>query len=119
MSVNCLSGIIFLFIFKNDVTNYGFMMSYFCTLGILFLLEISTNKVFLSISINALCILITVPFVANMNKQINIYAFFYNYIYSGMIIVQYIWFLCFGWFEFPTFINSLVAIETLKLININ
>ena len=119
MSVNCLSGIIFLFIFKNDVINYGFMMSYFCTLGILFLLEISTNKVFLSISINALCILITVPFVANMNKRINIYAFFYNYIYSGMIIVQYIWFLCFGWFGFSTFINSLMVIETLKLININ
>lgn len=119
LSVNCLSGIIFLFIFKNDVTNYGFMMSYFCTLIILILIEINPNKIFLSISINLACILISVPFIANMNEKINIYSFFYNYMYNWMIIVEYLWFLIFGWFKFSNLINYKIVMQTLKLIKLN
>lgn len=87
---NYYSAIILMFIFKNQVINYGFLMSYLCVIGIKIILKFTNNKILLAILINLYCVIVTLPLVIIMNGKINIFAFFYNYMFSSLLIFEYI-----------------------------
>ncbi len=117
--INCYSGMIILFFLKNEVTSYGFLMSYLCSIGICILTFYICNKLTLTIIINGFCILITLPFVIKMNGKINIFSFFYNYMFTSLIIFDYLWFLIFAWFKPFIEINNYLTKSMLDLMHIN
>lgn len=118
-NVNYYSGIIVLFLLKNEAINYGFLMSYMCTIGIIVLISLKVNKLTLNILINCFCILITLPLVIKMNGKINIFAFFYNYLYYPIIIFHYLWFLLFAWWQSFYEINIFFTSSLITLMKMN
>ncbi len=117
--INCYSGMIILLFLKNEVTSYGFLMSYLCSIGICILAFYIRNKLTLTIVINGFCILITLPFVIKMNGKINIFSFFYNYMFACLIIFDYLWFLIFAWFKPFIGINNYLTKSMIDLMHIN
>lgn len=93
---NYYSAIFLMFVFKDQVTNFGFLMSYLCVIGIKIILQFTKNKLLLAILINLYCVMITLPLVVVMNGKINIFAFFYNYMFSSILIFEYLWFMLTG-----------------------
>lgn len=116
---NYYSGIILMFIFKNQVVNYGFLMSYLSVIGIKIIFKLFKNKILLAILINIYCVMITLPFIVIMNGKINIFAFFYNYMFSSILIFEYLFFMLTGWFTWFVHINSWLVNTTIYLIKIN
>lgn len=119
LHLNYYSSIFIMFFFKNEVTNFGYLMSYFCVIGILHIIEFTPNKLLITCLTNLYCTIVTLPFIAIMNNKINIYTFFFNYLYSSIVLIQYLWFIFFGWFSFMVGINNFIVVEILKLIQIN
>lgn len=116
---NYYSAIFLMFVFKNQVINYGFLMSYLCVIGIRIIVQSTSNKFLLAILINLYCVMITLPLVVAMNGKINIFAFFYNYMFGSILIFEYLWFMLTGWFTYFTYINTWIINNTLTLISIN
>lgn len=116
---NYYSAIILMFIFKNQVVNYGFLMSYLCVIGIKIVIQLTKNKLLLAILINLYCVMITFPLVVVMNGKINIFAFFYNYMFSSILIFEYLWFMLTAWFIWFTPFNNWIINTTTTLIKIN
>lgn len=114
-----ISGIFYLILFKNDVNNYGFLMSFLTTLLVVFLVLNIKNKIVLLILINFFSTLVNLPFIFQMNKKINVFAIFYNFMFSPIVIFEYCWYIIFSWWEPLVKINNFIFNETNILISNN
>lgn len=119
--VNYISALLVIFLLPGEISSYGYFMSYFCSIGVVHIYKNIKNKLILTVLINFYCILVTLPFVANMNHKINIFAFFYNYMYSTIVIFHYFWFILFGWWKPFIFINNYLfnSLNSLVLMNLD
>lgn len=119
--INYISALVIIFVLPGEILSYGYFMSYFCSIGVVHLYKNIKNKLFLAVFINFYCILVTLPFIANMNKKINVFAFFYNYMYSFIVIFHYFWFILFAWWKPVIFINNYLfnSLNSLILMNLD
>ncbi len=117
IELTIFSGFILIFLFNKIIYSYSFMMSYLCTLLIMYLSKWIKNKFWLYLDINILCFLITIPFILKINKNINIFIFFYNILFSNMIVFLYIWLIIFTYCPFLIFVNQNIINFLLKIID--
>lgn len=113
-----ISGWILVLIFSKVVYSASFVMSYLCTLLIILLSIKIKNKFLLFFLINILCFLLTIPIVLNFNKRINIFVFFYNILFTNIILFIYIYLLIFAFVSPLAEINTKIIIFIQKLIEI-
>lgn len=90
----CLAGIITLLICPYSCQSYGFCMSYFCTIVIVYIVSLNIdNKIIQQLIINSCCVLITFPYVINMNGQISVFAVINSLIFSYIYAIVFAYFL--------------------------
>lgn len=118
-STTALSGIILSFILFKENLSYGFLMTYYCSLLIIFLVNLKLKKWILTFLINFLCIVLTLPLVLMMSHKINVFALFLNYIYIFMIPVFFFWFIFFFAVSGMTSINHELIKFLLWTIQVN
>ena len=119
LKVSCLSGILISVIFLGQASNFGFIMTYLCSIYINILTKHVKNKIILTLLINVGCFLIVLPIVLVMSHKLNIFSIFLNYVYSILIPPIYFWLLIFGWIPPLSTTNTLIITNLLKLINLN
>lgn len=90
-----ISGWILMILFNRITYSASFLMSYLSTLLIMWMSKKIQNKIILYFSINIFCFLLTIPIILNFNNKINIFVFFYNILFSNMIMFIYIYLLIF------------------------
>lgn len=113
-----ISGWILLLIFSKAVYSASYIMSYLCTLLIMWLTTKIKNKFLLFFLINILCFLLTIPMILNFNKRINIFVFFYNILFTHIISFIYIYLLIFMFIQPFADINTKIIIFIQNLIEI-
>lgn len=93
-----ISGLILIFLNPNASINYGFCLSYLCTCVIYFIFDLKIENVFWEkVLINVSAILISLPFVLMMNKQISIWSLFLALIFTYIFCFIFIYFLFTFW----------------------
>ena len=113
-----ISGWILLLIFSKEIYSASYIMSYLCTLLIIWLTTKIKNKFLLFFLINVLCFLLTIPIILNFNKRINIFIFFYNILFTNIISFIYIYLLIFAFIPPFAEINSKIILFIQNLIEI-
>lgn len=81
-----LAGILSLIICPSSIGNYGFSMSYLCTIGVIFIYELKIkNWLINTFCVNSLATFISLPYVLVMNEQISIFAIINSILFSYFI----------------------------------
>lgn len=105
-----LSCLINLFLFCHLSINFGFILSYGCTLLIFRIIDLDINNINKSILINLLCSLFSNLVLLSINKYINITSFLFSFIMGPIIIISYLIIFC-TWF-----INYKYIVEIIFLL---
>lgn len=119
LEYSCISCLFILFLFKNEVLNFGFLMSYLCIFTVAIIDQTIDNKLLKSLWINLGCIIVTMPFIFEMNKQINVLLFLYNIVFSPLIILHFIWSIIFSWIPAFFTLNIWLIEQIIKFVDWN
>ena len=119
LKINAVSGCMIAFLFIKESSNYGFIMTFVCSIFINLLVGKIKNKLFFAIIINFGCLLLTLPLVLSISNKINIFAIFLNYLYSPLIPLLFFWLLITCWISPLSTTNIWIIDNILHLIRIN
>lgn len=114
----CLSGITSLLIYPQVVANYGFCMSYLCAIGIIFIGSWKINNLVIEqIVINLFAFLISLPYVANMNHSISLFAIINSFIFSYFIMGIFIITLLIFWIKWIAPIQKFLVLLIIGVVD--
>lgn len=119
-NLNLFSALIIGLMFIKELVNFGYLMTYMCTLYIIYLSTyLKDHKVLMTLLINVGCIILTAPLIIFMNKKINLFCLFLNYIYS--LIIPFLYFYLLICFSIPACyqLNTGIINGILNFISIN
>lgn len=113
-----MAGIISLIICPSIIANYGFSMSYLCTIGVIYIYQHKIKNYFLNLlAINSLATFISLPFVLAMNEQISIFAIINSIIFSYFICFLFIIVLLIFWIKWIYPIQYYLVLALTYLVN--
>jgi ComEC/Rec2-related protein len=93
-----IGGIVTLIILPNASTQFGFLLSYLCTYGIIVVSQWKINSKLINILlINLICEIIAIPFVIKMQNGISITNLIFGPIIAGYYTLTFAWFFCTWW----------------------
>ncbi len=120
-----VSGLILLFTIPSLCFSLSFQLSYICTFGVIFISTLEMkNKVLEKILINVFAIIISLPFVLSINKEISLIAFINSFIFSYFFCFIFVYFFFFWFVTFLAPIHYVLTyivfalIEGFNIINI-
>lgn len=122
-----ISAWILIILFNKIPYSSSFIMSYLSTILIIWMSENIKNKLILYFSINIFCFLLNIPIILKFNNKINIFVFFYNLLFSNLILFIYIFLLFFCFVpqiveineKIIFFIENLISFSNITSIFIN
>ncbi|MDR1991741.1 MAG: ComEC/Rec2 family competence protein [Mycoplasmataceae bacterium] len=113
-----LAGIISLIFSPFSVFNIGFCMSYLCTGAILCVNKLSIENFLLEkILINIAAIIVSLPFVIQMQAKISIWVIFNSFVFSYLFMFVFIYFLLAFWIIWIAPIHRLIVLGVEYIIN--
>lgn len=116
-SCSC-AGILSLIIFPKSVTNYGFQMSYFCTLAIISINELKINNWLIKyLLIDFISITISFPFILEMNNSISLFTLINGYLFTFISIVILFIFQITFWMNFLLPMQTYLVILLINILN--
>lgn len=96
----CLAGITSLLICPQICANYGFCMSYLCSIGIIYIGSLKIgNFIIEQLTINLFALMISLPFVVSMNNEISLFAIINSFIFCYFIMGIFIILLLTFWIK--------------------
>lgn len=114
----CIPGIFTILVCPSCCLSYGFCMSYFCTIVIIYLVSLNiVNKLIMQILINSCCVLITLPYVILMNGKISIFAVINGFVFSYLFAVIFVWCLLTFWIIWIAPLQAAIVWLVIQIVN--
>lgn len=99
-----------LILFCHLSINFGFLLSYGCTLLIFRISDLDVSQITKTLLINLLCTVFSNIILISINKEINISSIIFNFIYSPIAIIIYIFVFLTWYIPFSYLIESFYLI---------
>jgi competence protein ComEC len=89
-----MSGVFSLLLGPSSVFNVGFCMSYLCTAGIIYIYKLEITNFFLEkILINLVAVILSLPFVIEIQHQISLWVVINSFAFSYLFAFIFVYFL--------------------------
>ncbi len=116
INIVAIGGLITLLIAPISYHLPGFLLSYACTIGIIYLYQFEFKYWLVKqLMVNFFAIIISLPIVLMMNQQISLFALINSFIFSYFILLLFFVLMLSFWM---TFISVFVKYEVIFLINV-
>lgn len=98
-------------------SKYGFLLSFIVSTIVYFVMSLElNNKIIISLTMNVLAFLATIPFVIEMNHKISLLTFINAFVFTYFSSFLFLYFLIFAWMPFMAIIHRGIIIATYVLI---
>ncbi len=95
-----IAGILSILIYPHVVSNYGFCMSYLCSIGIIYVGLWKIENYFLNqLAINLFAFIVSLPYVLSINEKVSLFVIINSFIFSYFICFTFIVILLTFWIK--------------------
>lgn len=120
-----LAGLVNLLFIPSSCFSLSFDLSYICTFAVIFVITLQiNNKILEKILINICAVIVSLPFVLSINKDISMLAILNSFVFGYFFCFIFVYFFLFGFIYFLLpihyFLTSIVflIVEGFNILNI-